>query len=203
MKLFFSPGACGLASQIALREAGLKFDLIKVDLKAKTTSTGEDYKSLVPQGYIPALQLDNGEILSEGAVILQWVSDQNPSKGLLPAWGSMQRYKAMEWLNFIATELHKGIGSLFTQALNQDGPREAILKKLEGRLSYLEAQLKKSAFLLGDKFSLADAYLFNILRWSKMVKIDLSIYPNITALFNRVAERPSVIESMKAEGLNP
>src|SRR5665213_2682021 len=117
MKLYYSPGACALGAQIALREAGMKFDMVKVDLAAKTTADGSDYKKINPKGYVPALQESNGEVLTEGAVILQWIADQVPDKKLLPKFGTKERYRAMEWLNFVATELHKSLSAFFNKAL--------------------------------------------------------------------------------------
>jgi glutathione S-transferase len=200
MKLYFAPGACAMASQIVLREAGMKFDLVKVDLQAKKTADGQDYKKINPKGYVPCLQADNGEIFTEGAVILQWIADQVPDKKLLPKFGTKERYRAMEWLNFISTELHKGLGSLFNKSLN-DEARKVITEKIGSRLEFLNAHLKTQTWMLGNEFSVVDAYVFNIIRWSTSVKIDMAPYPAILGLMEKVGTRPSARASIEGEGL--
>ncbi|WP_413574721.1 glutathione transferase GstA [Bdellovibrio sp. HCB290] len=200
MNLFYSPGACALASQIALREAGLNFELVKVDLKAKEYSGG-DYKKINPKGYIPALQLPNGHLMTEGAVILQWIADQVPEKNLLPKFGTMERYKAMEWLNFIATEIHKGLGSLFGGAVMNEETKEQIKAKVGLRLNVLDQHLSQNPFILGQEFSVADAYAYNVLRWTGLVGVDMSSHTNLQKFMGAVAERPSVKEAVAAEGI--
>jgi glutathione S-transferase len=200
MKLFFSPGACALASQIVMRELVMKFDLVKVDLGAKKYDGG-DYYSINPKGYVPTLKLDSGETLTEGAVILQYLSDQAPDKKLFPKFGTLERYHAMEWLNFVATELHKGIGVLFALGTN-DAAKKTVVDKLQPRFKYLEDHLAKTPYLLGKEFSIVDAYAFNVLGWTNFLKVDLSAYPNILGFMERVMGRPSVQAAREAEGLN-
>lgn len=200
MNLFYSPGACALASQIALREAGMNFEMVKVDLKNKEYAGG-DYKKVNPKGYIPALQLPNGHLMTEGAVILQWIADQAPEKNLLPKFGTMERYKAMEWLNFIATEVHKGIGSLFNSAHMNDETKAAIQSKIQLRLGVLDQHLQNNAYMLGDDFSVVDAYAYNVLRWTNLVHVDTTNHKAIQGLMAKMAERASVKEAVAAEGI--
>lgn len=198
--LYYSPGACALASQIALREAGFDFELVKADMKTKMTAEG-DYKKVNPKGYVPALKLENGEVLTEGAVILQWIADQVPEKNLIPKWGTKERYKAMEWLNFIATELHKGFGAFFVPELNDDA-KKAMTAKLHLRLEVLDNHLKNNnKFILGSNFSVIDAYAFNILRWAGFLKIDITKYSGIQNFMESVSMRPSARAAIEAEGL--
>ena len=197
MKLYYSPGACALASQIALREAGLKFEMIKVDLANKTTSEG-DYNKVNPKGYVPALKADSGEVYTEGAVILQRIADQVPDKKLLPKWGSDDRYRAMEWLNFVATEIHKGFSPLFNKALAADA-RETLAARLHVRLEFLNNHLEKNKFMLGQEFSVIDAYVFNVVRWAQPMKLDISKYKGILGLLERVGTRPSAQAAIEAE----
>lgn len=199
MKLYFSPGACSLSPHIVLREAGYNFDLEKVDLASKQTASGGDYRKVNPKGYVPALTLDDGQTLTEGPAILQWVADQRPSMGLAPANGTMERYRLQEWLNFITSELHKGLGALF----NKDLPEEAktlFKQRIATRLAYVEEQLKQD-YLTGPRFSVADAYLFTVVGWTKYLGIDLGPYPRIQAYLGRVAARPKVQDALRAEGL--
>jgi glutathione S-transferase len=201
MKLYYSPGACALASQIALREAGIKFDLVKVDLKNKTYDGG-DYKKLNPKGYIPALEIEKGEILTEGAAILQWIGDQVPEKNLIPKAGTKERYKAIEWLNFISTEIHKGLGALFNSAINSnETTRNSVIEKLQLRFEFINNHLQKNAFLLGSNFSVADAYLFNVVRWAQPLKVDISKHTAILGLLEKVGTRPTARAAIEAEGL--
>lgn len=200
MKLYYMPGACSLAPHIALREAGLPFDLVKVDGATKKTATGDDYLAVNVKGAVPALKLDNGQVLTEGAVIQQYIADQAPAKKLAPAAASPDRYRLQEWLNYIASEVHKGIGQLFNKAM-PDEYKDAVKKGLNAKqLPYLDKALAGRNYLLGE-FSVADGYLFTVLRWTKLHNIDLSVYPNIAAFMKRVEERPQVQEAMKAEGL--
>jgi glutathione S-transferase len=200
MNLFYSPGACALASQIALREAGMNFELVKVDLKAKEYAGG-DYKKLNPKGYIPALQLPNGHLMTEGAVILQWIADQVPEKNLLPKFGTMERYKAMEWLNFIATEIHKGLGSLFGASVMNEDTKTQIKSKLDLRLAVLDQHLQQNPFILGTNFSVADAYAYNILRWTGIVGVDMVKHTALQKFMTKMNERPTVKEAVAAEGI--
>jgi glutathione S-transferase len=200
MKLYFSPGACSLSPHIVLREAGLKFDIERVNLADKKTVGGADYTTVNPKGYVPALQLDNGEVLTEGPAIVQYVADQVPEKKLAPAAGSMERYRTVEWLNFISAELHKNFGPLFRPNIPEE-TKQAARDRLAKRLGFVAQKLQGSDYLTGNQFTVPDAYLFTVLNWTKMHAIDLSPWPNIKAFMGRVGERPKVQETLKAEGL--
>jgi|SRR5690606_6047766 len=200
MKLYYSPGACSMAVHIVLIEGGFSFDKEQVDLATKKTADGTDYTSINPNGYVPALALNNGEVLTEAAVILAYLADQVPERKLAPAAGSMERYRLQEKLNFITTELHKGFGSLFNPAMPEEW-REQVKQGLGKRLDYIAGQLQGRQYLLGDEFSIADAYLFTILGWSKLTKVDLSPWPVLVEYSARIAGRPAVQAAMKAEGL--
>lgn len=197
MKLYYSPGACALAAQITLREAGLKFDLVKVDLAKKVTAEG-DFKLVNPKGYVPALKTDKGDVYTEGAVILQRIADMVPEKKLLPKWGSEDRYRAMEWLHFVATELHKGFSPLFSKVVSGEA-REFLTGRLHMRLEFLNSHLEKNKFVLGAEFSAVDAYVFNIVRWAQPLKLDLTKYTAILGLMERVSTRPTAVASLEAE----
>jgi len=200
MKLYYSPGACSMAPHIVALEAGHKLDYVKVDIPNKKTEGGDDYWKVNFKGYVPTLQLDNGELLTEVGVICQYLSDQKPESGLAPKAGTMERYRLMEWLNFVAAEVHKQIGALFNPKYTPE-MKEVQLAVIGRRLKPLDAALSGKQYLMGDKFSAADAYLFTILNWTKGLKIDLSAWPNVKAYFERVGKRPKVQETMKAEGL--
>ena len=201
MKLFYSPGACSLSPHIVLREAGLSFDTEKVDIRAKKTEHGADYFGINPKGYVPALQLDEGGLLTEGPAIVQYIADKAPDKKLAPANGTLERYRLQEMLNFIGTELHKGYSPLFNPALPEEvkaGSRERIAlryKLIEDRLA------AKGPFLMGEQFTVADAYLFTVTTWAGHTKVSLDAFPTLRAFQARVAERPAVQAAMKAEGL--
>jgi glutathione S-transferase len=198
LKLYYSPGACSLAPHIALREAGIPVDLKKVDLKAKLVD-GADYRQVNSKGYVPALDTGDG-VLTEVPVVLQYIADQKPDSGLAPKAGDKARYRLQEMLNFITTELHKGFGNYFNPAMN-DPWRQAVTERLGMRLDWLAKQLDGKPYLLGDKFTVADAYLFTILNWAGPTKFDLSKWPAITDFHKRVGARPKVQEAMQAEGL--
>ncbi|MBU2225315.1 MAG: glutathione transferase GstA [Gammaproteobacteria bacterium] len=200
MKLFFSPAACSLASHIALLEAGLKFTAVKVDLRHKTLADGSDYRRINPLGCVPALQLKNGEVLTEGPAILQYIADQAPASNLAPANGSFARYKLQSWLNFIATELHKNFTPLFDPT-TVEAAKLSAQQKLTQRFSYLDQQLGALQYLVGDYFTIADAYLFTVSGWAKFVKFDLTPYPNLLRYVARCNLRPAVLAAMAAEGL--
>jgi len=200
MKLYYSPGACSLAPHIALREAGCAFGLERVDIPNKKTETGADFWAINPKGYVPALQLDNGEVLTEVAVILQYIADQNPDAGLAPKSGTMARYHMMEAINFVATEVHKQLGALFNPKLTPE-MKEVQQGVIERRFNALEKMLAGKTWISGDAFSIADAYFFNVFNWTKIHKIDTAKWPNIEALVGRVGARSKVQEAMKAEGL--
>ncbi|WP_262389524.1 glutathione transferase GstA [Cupriavidus campinensis] len=200
MKLYFSPGSCGLSPQIALREAGQEFELVKVDFDTKTSSEG-NYFDVAPKGMIPALRLDNGEVITEGAVILQWIADQFPESNLLPPVGTKARYKALEWINFVATDMHKGMAVMFSPLIDAESKKQFAQGNLAPRFAYIEAHLANNDYLLGDQFCAADGYLFNVLSWPSRVGIDMSQYPAIRGFLARMRERPSVRAARKAEGL--
>ena len=200
MKLYYAPGACSLSPHIVLREAGLTFDLEQVDLKAKKTKSGTDFAEVNPKGYVPALRLDDGQVLTEGPAIVQYLADQRPESGLAPAAGTLERYRLQEWLNFISTEMHKTFSALF----KPDTPAESkkIAKEnLSNRFGYFDRQLAGRQYLTGDRFTVADAYAFVVMRWAKPMQIDLAQWPALTAYMERVAARPKVQEALKAEGL--
>jgi glutathione S-transferase len=200
MKLYYAPGACSMAPHIVLREAGYRFDLEKVDIPNKKTASGEDFWKINPKGYVPALKLDDGQVLTEVGVICQYLADQKPEAGLAPKGGTMERYHLMEMLNFAASEVHKQIGALFNPKMTPE-MKEVQLATIERRLNALETMLEGRQYAMGDKFSVADAYLFVVLNWTHMHKIDLGKWPNIKAFMGRVGGRPKVQETLKAEGL--
>ena len=189
-----------MAPHIVLREAGFKFDLVKVDIPTKKTADGGDFWKVNPKGYVPALQLDNGEVLTEVGVICQYLADQKPESGLAPKFGTMERYHLMETLNFCSSEVHKQIGALFNPKMTPE-MKEVQLGVIERRLNALEKLLEGKQYAMGDKFSVADAYLFNVLNWTNPLKIDMGKWPNITGLMARVGARAAVQETLKAEGL--
>jgi len=182
-----------------LREAGLKFEIEKVDLAAKKTERGADYWSINPKGYVPALQLDDGEILTEVSAVLQYIADQKPAANLLPAFGRTERYRVLEWIGFIATELHKGFGPLW-RPNTPEAYKPVVIETLAKRLQYVESQLG-TQYLTGAQFTVADAYLFVIVSWAKYHNVDLTPYAKLRALLDRIAARPAVQSAMKAEGL--
>ncbi len=202
MKLYYFPGACSLAAHIVLREAGFQFELDKVDLATHRTENGDDFYAVNPKGYVPALLLDDGQVLTEDQVILQYLADQRPASGLAPPPGSMERYRLMEWLAFLATEVHKSFGPLW----NPDSPeaaRQGAIALLSRRLGYLAGRLNGREWLFGGDFTIADAYLFTLLGWCNYHKIDLSQWPVLAGHSARVSARPAVQQAMKAEGLIP
>lgn len=200
MKLFYAPGACSVSPHIALCEAGIPHQIEKVDLKAKKTESGADYLAINPKGYIPALQLDNGEMIVEGAVIVQYIADQKPESGLAPKAGTMERYRLQEWLTFISSELHKTFSPLFNAAMPDDA-KKIFRDRLAMRFAYVDKHLTGKNYLMGSNFSVADGYLYNMVRWARRVELDLSACPNVTAFEARMEARPKVAEALKAEGL--
>ncbi len=200
MKLYYSTGACSLSPHIALREAGLPFELVLASTKTHQLADGTDYYTINPKGYVPLLELDNGERLTEGPAIVQYIADQVPAKNLAPANGTMARYRLQEWLTFIGTEIHKSFSPLFNPATTEDA-RAAAKTRLQGRLAYVNEQLAGKPYLLGEQFSVADGYLFTVTNWGRPTGVDISALPNLTAFMARVAARPAVHEAMKAEGL--
>ena len=200
MKLYFSPGACSLSPHIILREAGLSFELDQVDLTAKKTAEGQDFYAISPNGYVPALQLKSGEVLTEGPAIVQYLADLVPDKHLAAPHGSMERYHLMESLNFISSELHKTFTPLFNDATVEE-TRKATRAHLAKRIEFVNAELAKSSFFRSEHFSAADAYLFTVLSWTRYIKFDLSPWPAVVSYLERIATRPAVHAALAAEGL--
>jgi glutathione S-transferase len=200
MKLYYSPGACSLSPHIVLLELGLPFSMEKVDLKSKKTETGVDYLTINSKGAVPALQLDDGQVLTEGPAIVQFLADQKPDSGLAPRAGTFERYRLMEILNYITSEVHKTFTPLFNPSTSADW-RKAAMEALGKRFDWLSAHLGEKKHLMGDKFTVADAYLFTVLGWTRPVGIDLGKWPVLAGYSLRVKARPKVHEALKAEGL--
>jgi glutathione S-transferase len=200
MKLYFSPGACSLSPHIVLREAGYDFQLEQVDNKAKKTKSGADYWTVNGKGQVPVLELDGGERITEGPVIVQYLADQKAAAGLAPAAGTLARVRVQEWLNFIGTELHKTMGPIF-RPTTPDEYKSISKENLAKRLDWIDPQLAGRAYLTGETFTVADAYLFTVLRWLPRFEMDLAKWPNLKAYFDRVGARPKVQEALRAEGL--
>jgi glutathione S-transferase len=201
MKLYYAPGACSLSPHIALREAELSFELVKTDTKTKKLDGGGEFWGVNPKGYVPCLELDNGERLSEGPVIVQYIADQVPAKKLAPAAGTMARYRLQEWLNYITSELHKGYSPLFTPTTPEDY-KPVARDRLVLRYELIEATLEKQPYLLPSGFSVADPYLFAVTNWAPRVQLNLDRFKAVRAFQGRMRERPSVIAALKAEGLS-
>lgn len=199
MKLYYSPGVCSLASHIVLREAGLPFTPVRVDLQTHTFD-GVDYHSVNARGYVPLLELDDGQRLTEGPAIMQYVADRVPEKKLVPAWGTMERYRLVEWLAFISSELHKNFGPLFNPAMPEE-VKEFHRGRVLDRIQWMEGQIAGKAYVMGDTYTVADAYLFVVAGWGKHVSVDLADFKNLQALLGRVAARASVQEALRIEGL--
>ena len=200
MKLFYKPGACSLASHITLRESGKDFTLDSVDLMKKRLENGDDFFAVNPKGQVPALLLDDGTLLTEGVAIMQYLADSVPDRQLLAPVSSISRYKTLEWLNYIATELHKG----FTPLFRPDTPEEykpTVRALLEKKMQYVDGSLKEGQWICGSRFTIADAYLFTVLRWAYGIKLNMDGLTHIAAYMKRMAERPGVAAALKAEGL--
>jgi glutathione S-transferase len=200
MILYYSPGACSLSPHIALLEAGLPYDLVKVDLRAKKVENGDDYLKVNPKGQVPALVMDNGELLTEGPVIVQVIADKAAGKNLAPSRDSTERYKLQEWLNYITGELHKNFGPMFSPVL-ADEAKAFFKDRVMGKFKYLEGVLADRDYLMGKQFTVADGYLFTMLTWADRMKFDLSAMPNLLAYKARIAARPKVQEALAKEGL--
>jgi glutathione S-transferase len=201
MKLFFSPGACSISPHIVLREAEIPFELERVDLRAKRTRSGADYRAINPKGYIPALELDDGQILTEGAVIVQFLADKKPEARLAPPIGTMERVRLQELLHFIATELHKGMSPLYAAKALEEY-KEEVRQKLVGRFGILTRQIDDKPFAFGDTFTIADPYAYYVLRaWQKFAKQSLDEWPVLKAYYERIEARPAVRAALEAEGL--
>lgn len=200
MKLYYSPGACSLSPHIVLREAGLDFEPVLASTKTHQLADGTDYYTINPKGYVPLLELDDGQRLSEGPAIVQYVADKVPASGLAPAAGTLERYRLVEWLNFISTEIHKSFSPLFNPAMPEEG-KTIYRDKLVSRYKWVNEQLEGKSFLMGDQFTVADAYLFTVTNWASRVGVDLSGFAHVQAFSGRVAARPAVQAALKAEGL--
>jgi len=200
MKLYYSPGACSLSPHIALLEAGLPYDLVKVDVRAKKLENGDDFLKVNPKGQVPVLQLDSGEFVTEGPVIVQMIADQASARNLAPARDSAERYKLLEWLNFITTELHKNFSPLF-QPVIPDEVKSFFKERIMGKFKYADSKLAGQDYLMGKQFTVADGYLFVMLKWAERTGLDVSALTNLTAFKDRVAARPKVQEALTKEGL--
>ncbi len=200
MKLYYTPGACSLSPHIVLHEAGLHFEIEKVNLGTKKTDTGVDYNTINLKGYVPALEMNNGQLLTEGVAIVQYIADLAPEKKLAPLAGTLERYRLQEWLNYIATEIHKGFSPLFNPKMPEDS-KIAAKERLAKRIDFIAENIADKDFLLGKNFTVADAYLFTVLNWSPSLDFDLSPWPLLKTYLDRVVARPAVKAAMKAEGL--
>jgi len=200
MKLYYSPGACSLSPHIVACETGANVELEKVDLASHKTADGQDYTKVNPKGYVPALRLDDGGVLTEGPAIVQYLADKNPASGLAPANGTVERYRVQEWLNFIGTELHKNFSPLFNKA-SSDDTKKMARDNITKRLGYLNEQLAGKQYLMGDKFTVADAYAFTIVNWTNFIGMDIKPYANLAAYMGRVGARPKVQQALKEESL--
>lgn len=198
MRLYYTPGTCSLAPHIVAREAGANIELVKVDLATKLTENGGDYRAINAKGAVPALVLDDGFVLTEAAVVIQYLADR--ASGLIPAPGTLERYVALQWLNYVATELHKGFSPLWNKATPAE-MRRIVTEQLAAKFSFLDQELAGRPFLTGDTFAAPDAYAFTILGWAKYMRIDLGRWPNLTAYIARIEARPKVREALAAEGL--
>jgi glutathione S-transferase len=200
MKLYYYPGACSTAPHIVACEAGIPLELEKVDLGSKRTASGEDYLSVNPKGYVPALRLDDGSVLTEVSAIIQYLADRAPASGLAPPAGTAEHYRMLEWIGYIATEIHKGFGPLWNAKLVPEA-RAAAVTALARRLDLVEQVLGRQAYLMGKDFTMADAYLFTVASWAPWVKLDMAPWPRLREYVSRVAARPKVQEALVAEGL--
>ncbi len=200
MKLYYAPAACSLSPHIVLREAGLPFELVRVSTKSHKTQDGGDFYAINPKGYVPVLEWDDGERLTEGPAIVQWIADQAPTSKLAPPAGTRERSRLQEWLGFINSELHKGYGPLFNPAY-PDEAKALARAALEKRFAWVDTQLTGKSFLLGEQFTVADAYLFTVASWGAYVALDIQQWPQLAAFYARVAERPAVQAALQAEGL--
>lgn len=201
MRLYFSPGACSLSPHIALYETGLPFSAEQVHLGSKQTKSGADFRATNPKGMVPTLELDNGQILTEGPAIVQYIADRKPESGLAPPAGTLERYRLQEWLNFISTELHKGFSPLFNSKAPEEW-KKIVRDNLAARFDYVAKHFEDGRpYLMGQTFTIADGYLFTVLRWTQIVQLDLSKWPQLTAYLERVAARPAVQAALRAEGI--
>ena len=200
MKLYYAPGACSLAPHIVLNEIGADYTLEKVDLAEKKTETGASFTEINSKGYVPTLEFAKDQVLTEVSTIIQYLADKAESSKLLPKFGTMDRYRAMEMLNFVASELHKGIGGLFAKDMPEEG-RKIIIERVSKRLGWVDAQLATKPYLLGQDYSVADAYAFTVMNWGQWVGIDIKQWPNVAVYMDRIASRPAVQAALRKEGL--
>jgi len=198
MKLYFSPGACSLSPNIVARELGIPLELVKVDLKAKLYGDGQDFRKVNAKGYVPALELDDGRVLTEGPAIVQYLADLKPEAGLVPGWGTFERYRLLEKLNFVTSELHKSIGSLFNAAMPAEW-QQATRDRIKDRLGQLESDIGDAPYLMGERFSVVDAYCYTVLNWLRAFKMELAPWPKLARYMERLRERESVRTAMAAE----
>jgi len=200
LKLYYSPGACSLSPHIVAREAGIEVDLVKVDLKARKLEDGGDYARINAKGYVPALALDDGTLLTEGPAIVQYLADRHPDSGLAPSNGTLERYRLQEWLNFLTSEIHKSFSPLFNPAA-AEGWKQAARENIVRRFDLITERLGPNAYLMGERFTVADAYLFTLLNWCQWTGVDLARWPALRDYHARVAARPKVQEALRAESL--
>lgn len=200
MKLYYAPGTCSLSPHIILKETGTPFTLVRTDIRAKKVEDGSDYLKINPNGYVPALMLDDGTILTEGPAIVQLIADKAGATHLAPANGTLERYRLQSWLNFVSSELHKGFSPLFNAKMPEEG-KSVVKERLLERFKFLDAHLAANDYLMGATFTLPDAYLFTVLGWTQPLKIDLAPFPNLQRYLARVGARPAVVAAMKEEGL--
>ncbi|MBV8144309.1 MAG: glutathione transferase GstA [Gammaproteobacteria bacterium] len=200
MKLYYFSGACSLASNISLREAGLEFELVRLDRRTRKTADGLDFHEVNPKGYVPALRLDSGEVLTENVAVLQYIADRNPAAKLAPPAGTMERYHLIEWLGFISSEIHKNFSPLFREDAHEE-VKQYARRNLTGRLDYLNRAMGEGPYLMGDTFTVADAYLYTVLGWARFVKVDLAQWLQLQRYVERVGGRPHVVEALKSEHL--
>lgn len=200
-KLYYTPGVCSLAPHTILHEIGKPFDIEKVDIKAKTTESGRDYNEITPRGAVPLLELDNGDTIGEGIVILQYLADQNPDANLAPKYGTMERVRVNEWLNFITTDLHKSFYVFFYDG--GDKAKDLYTIKLDRHFSQIADQLENNGYICGNDFTIADPYLYTILTWATRMQMNLQRWPSIIAYMDKMEQRPSIQKALEAEGLKP
>ena len=199
MKLYYAPGACSLVARIIMNEIGIESAFESVNLMTKTTETGQNFFNINPKGAVPVLQLNNGDILTENAVILQYLADKSNATQLLPPTSNFERYRVLEWVNYIATELHKGIGILFNPGITQELKNDIFIPLIKSKFKYVNQHLQDHVYLLGEHFTLPDAYLFVMLRWSVYFKFDLKEWNNLNRYFTNLQDRPSIQKSLKQE----
>jgi len=200
MKLYYGPGACSLSPHIVLRELEIPFELVRVDTRAGKTEQGADYRTVNPKGAVPTLELDDGERLTEGPAIVQYLADRKPEAGLAPAAGTMERYRLQEWLNYVTSELHKRFGALFNPRMQPDW-KAMVREQLSEQLAFVAHSLEGKEYLLGGRATVADFYLFVVLSWGRFVEVDIGRWPTLKAYWKRIGSRPAVQAALQAEGL--